>query len=160
MKAEVARTWHSARPEAGGQLTGMHFCFALSFFLPPSSPLIFSREHQRNSFLCLSACCYLCSGRGCLLLFPEALMRVGTGVRGGEARPVRAIGSNCFSRGGFSNMGPAPNLQKTREEKAPKNLSELALHLFMKTELLPRTVTQLLRRGSIKTMWQHGKRQV
>ena len=93
---------------------------------PPMSRI----ELQRNSSLCLSACCYLCAGHGCLFSFPEALMGPGY-ERSEEARPgVSVLQAQTASPKRVFQMCLAPDLQRMRDAKACENLSKLALHCF------------------------------
>lgn len=97
---------------------------------PLCPPPMFRIELQRNSSLCLSACCYLCAGHGCLFSFPEALMGPGY-ERSEEVRPgVSVLQVQTASPKRIFQMCPAPDLQRMRDAKACENLSKLALHFF------------------------------
>lgn len=86
------------RTDAESKRAGMLVGFASPLFREGGP--IFSIEHQRDSSPCLSAYCYLFSGTGCLLLFPEALMGGGAGEGvGGEG--CRCSGLRLISQGAF-----------------------------------------------------------
>lgn len=125
-----AQAHSQLRSEAECGLPRTHFCFASSFFSPSLSPPMSRTELQRNSSLCLSACCYLCAGHGCLFSFPEALMAPGY-ERSEEARPgVSVLQAQTASPKRVFQMCLAPDLQRMRDAKACENLSKLVLHCF------------------------------
>ena len=133
VEAEVAGTRHPVLARAQLRSEAEWACklpWEASFLSPPLSPSHF-QYRTSEKLLCLSACCYLFAGHGCLFLFPEALM--GLGMKGQRRR-----GQGCLHYRlklplpRVFQMHPAPNLQRMRDAKACENLSKLALHFFVK----------------------------